>query len=92
LLKNGLAGIQARTGKIEALRIRGLMAAVDLADTDPVGFATHVQRQLRRAGYIVAQRPGLNVLRIDPPLTIARQDLAGFLDAFETVLTAPAAD
>lgn len=87
LLKVGLEGIRARTGKIGAIRARGLMAAVELADASPVDFTTRVQAHLLRAGFIVAQRPGLNVLRIDPPLTIGEPDIAGFLETFEAVLS-----
>ena len=39
-------------------------------------------------GYILAQRPGLNVLRLDPSLTIEHGDIEGFLEVFEQVLSA----
>lgn len=87
LLKSGLKGVQARTGKIGAIRARGLMVAVELADASPLDFTTRVQAQLLRAGFIVAQRPDLNVLRIDPPLTIGERDITEFLETFEAVLS-----
>jgi acetylornithine/succinyldiaminopimelate/putrescine aminotransferase len=45
------------------------------------------KRALVNCGYILAQRPGLNVLRLDPGLTIERRDIEGFLETFEVVLT-----
>ncbi len=85
-LLNGLEGIQARTDKIKAIRGRGLMVAVDLKDIADAAYTAYVQKELLRKGYIVAQRPGLNVLRIDPALTIDSKDIENFLRVFEDVL------
>ena len=85
-LIKGLEGIQVRTGKIKAIRGRGLMVAVDLIDNADAAFTAQVQKKLLRNGYIVAQRPGLNVLRIDPALTIESRDIENFLTVFENVL------
>ena len=87
LLKTGLEGVRARTGRIADIRVRGLMAAVELAGPSSVDFTARVQHHLLETGFIVAQRPALPVLRIDPPLTIGEQDIAGFLEAFETLLS-----
>jgi 4-aminobutyrate aminotransferase-like enzyme len=38
-------------------------------------------------GFVVGRRPGINVLRLDPSLTIERQDVEGFMRTFEDVLT-----
>lgn len=35
---------------------------------------------------VLARRPGINVLRIDPSLTINEEDVEGFLDALEPIL------
>lgn len=62
------------------------MVAVELED-DPAGsFTTRTHRELIREGSVVARRPGLSVLRLDPSLTIEREDIEGFLDTFEAVL------
>jgi acetylornithine/succinyldiaminopimelate/putrescine aminotransferase len=45
-----------------------------------------VRRSLLEKGYVVAQRPGLNVLRLDPGLTIDEADIMGFLAALEEIL------
>lgn len=87
LLHDGLQGIQERTGKITAVRSRGLMAAVDLADEPQGSVAPRVHRELVTRGFIVCRRPGTGTLRIDPSLTVAREDLEGFLSVLEYVLT-----
>ena len=86
LLAEGLARIQAKSGRIQAIRWRGPMMAVELRDDDQARRTTRVHRELVRRGYIVAQRPGLNVLRLDPSLTIEKRDIEGFLKVFEDVL------
>jgi len=35
---------------------------------------------------VLARKPGINVLRIDPSLTINEEDVEGFLDALEPIL------
>jgi len=79
ILLRGLEALARRTDKIEAVRGRGLMVAVELADDPEASFTTRTHRDLVRRGYLVAQRPGLNVLRIDPPLTIEREQIDGLL-------------
>ena len=86
MLMDGLDGIRNRTGFITDLRARGLMVAVELQDDDRAARTTRIHGALVKRGYILAQRPGLNVLRIDPCLTIEKQAIEGFLEAFEAVL------
>jgi len=81
-----LAAVAARSGRIAQIRRRGLMIAVELKDDAEASASARTQAELLRRGFIVARRPGLNVLRIDPPLTIERDDLERFLEAFEAVL------
>jgi 4-aminobutyrate aminotransferase-like enzyme len=66
------------------------MAAVELVDDAEAARAIRVHRELVRCGYVLARRPGLRVLRIDPALTIERDDLEGLMAAFEDVLTTAA--
>jgi len=87
LLTEGLEGIQERTGSIAALRWRGLMLAVELRDDEKASRTTRLHRSLVARGYILAQRPGLNVLRIDPSLTIEKKDILEFLNVFEEIQT-----
>lgn len=86
ILSAGLEDIRARTGAIREVRARGLMAAVELEAGDERPSAGDVQRELLRRGFIVARRPDLGVLRIDPPLTVERADVEAFLRVFEDVL------
>lgn len=85
-LVGGLEGIRSRTGRIRAIRSRGLMVAVDIEDGSQPSFPDRVFRGLLDRGFIVARRAGLNVLRIDPPLTIESAQIDAFLEAFEETL------
>lgn len=87
ILSSGLQGIKIRTNKIKEIRVRGLMAAIELTDDSKGSYTSYVRKELLSHGYIVAQRPGLNVLRIDPSLTIEYKSIEGFLQTFESVLT-----
>lgn len=62
------------------------MIAVEMEDEGNAACTAHVQKELMRNGFIVAQRPGLNVLRIDPGLTIEKRDVECFLEALGKVL------
>jgi acetylornithine aminotransferase len=86
LLSSGLVAIQARAPRIREVRGRGLMVAVELDDDPQSSFTRRTHRELVRRGYMLARRPGLNVLRLDPALTIDRADIEGFLETLEDVL------
>jgi acetylornithine/N-succinyldiaminopimelate aminotransferase len=86
LLLDGLENIKSRNPRIRAIRGRGLMVAVVLEDDENARFTKQVQQALVRQGFILAQRPGLNVLRIDPGLTVDRRDIGDFLEVFDRVL------
>ncbi|MEI6509902.1 MAG: aspartate aminotransferase family protein [bacterium] len=85
-LLSGLEEIRDRTGQIQEIRSRGLMFALELKDDPGASRTIRTQRELVRRGYVLARRPGINVLRIDPSLTIEQEDIEGFLEAFESVL------
>ncbi|MFZ5828142.1 MAG: aspartate aminotransferase family protein [Bacillota bacterium] len=85
LLTAGLAGIQGRTGRIKAIRGRGLMVAVELHDD---AYTIWAHRELVRRGFVVGRRSGAGVLRLDPSLTIERQDVERFLATFAEILSA----
>lgn len=87
ILSNGLQGIKDRTSKITEVRARGLMAAIELADDSKGSYTSQVRNELLHQGYVVAQRPGLNVLRLDPSLTIEIKSIERFLNIFESTLT-----
>ena len=85
-LLSGLEGIKDRTGKIQEIRSRGLMVAIELKDDPEASFTIRTHRELVRRGYVLGRRPGVNVLRLDPSLTIDQNDIEGFLKTFEAVL------
>jgi acetylornithine aminotransferase len=82
----GLEAIRERTARIKEIRGRGLMIAVELNDEPDASFTAWVWPELVRRGFIVSRRPDLNVLRLDPALTIERRDLEEFLATFEELL------
>ena len=67
---------------VVAVRGRGLMLAIDLRD-EPTGG--EVFRSLLNRGYIVGSRGA--TLRLDPPLTIGKDEFLSFVDALDEVLT-----
>jgi acetylornithine aminotransferase len=87
ILLTGLEGIKNRTGQIKEIRSRGLMVALELKDNPEASFTIRTHRELVRRGYVLGRRPGVNVLRLDPSLTIDQNDIEGFLETFEAVLT-----
>ena len=86
VLYEGLEAIRESTGRIAQVRARGLMAAVDLEDDGDAEYAANVQRTLVKGGFVLARRPNLSTLRIDPALTIERGDIDRFLIVFENIL------
>ena len=87
LLLAGLEGIKERTHSIKEIRARGLMLAIELHDDAETSFTAWSHRELARRGYLLDRRPHVNVLRLDPSLTIEQADIEGFLQTFEQVLT-----
>lgn len=86
MLLAGLQEVERRTGRIAAIRARGLMLAIELADDAAASFTTWTHRELVRRGFVVGRRPGVPVLRLDPSLTVEREDVAAFLRTLEDVL------
>jgi len=89
LLRSGLDRIRERTDRIRErtdrirdIRSRGLMLAIELNDGPDCALTARTHLELVRRGFVVGRRPGVPVLRLDPALTIAREDIEGFLGAF----------
>jgi len=85
-LVSGLERILERTGRIKDIRSRGLMIAVEVSDSPDCPFTARIHRELVDKGFILGRRPGINVLRLDPSLTIGKDDIDEFLEVFENVL------
>ena len=86
-LVSGLEAIKARTGRIRAVRGRGLLVAIEMEDGPEETLTRQALTDLLDRGYVLARRSGFGILRVDPPLSIARGDIEAFLQAFEEVLT-----
>lgn len=91
-LEAGLRALQSRHPLIGDVRGCGLIMGFELV-RDPITkapateVAEHVQDALRAAGYIcVRGTPGRNVFRVNPPLCITADDIAGLLEALDTGL------
>jgi acetylornithine/N-succinyldiaminopimelate aminotransferase len=85
-LVSGLDRITGRTGAIEEVRSRGLMAAIETRDDPEASLTVQTHRELLRRGFVVGRRPDVNVLRLDPSLTIDQDDVHDFLDTLESIL------
>lgn len=82
-----LRDIAEGSGRVKEVRGRGLMLAIEFREASGPSRAQRVADLLFEQGYLLVRRPGLEVLRLDPPLTIPREDLDGFLGAFEDSLS-----
>ena len=71
---------------IKEVRGRGLMIAIELNNNHHNSPAALIQKELLNKGFIITHRPGFNVLRIDPPLTIEEKDIESFINSLEQVL------
>jgi len=67
---------------INEVRGRGLMLAIEFTQN-----ATFIYDQLLKHGFIVAKRPNVEVLRLDPALTIEQKTIDKFLLALNQILT-----
>ena len=66
---------------IKEIRGRGLMIAIELTK-----YADLIRKQLLKQGFILVKRSGVEVLRMDPALTINEQDIDSFLETFEQII------
>lgn len=83
-LAAGLAALPWPADAVPAIRSRGAMLALDLADGPAA--AVRVHRALLEAGFIVGLRPGTATLRLDPPLGLEDAQVEAFLGAFAGIL------
>lgn len=83
--KESLIEISKRYNLIKEVRGRGMMIAIEFTENSKI-IVSHIFNKLIDKGFIIAQRPGLNVFRIDPPLIISENDINSFLNEFEQIL------
>jgi acetylornithine aminotransferase len=77
----GLDSMRQPGSILKEIRGRGLMIAIEF--TRDAGL---VQKELIRRGFIVAKRPGHEVLRIDPALTIREKDIDNFIYSLNEII------
>ena len=83
---NELQQLKQKYSIIQEIRGRGLMYAIEFADTLADDLLSDLYVQCIQRGFILAKRPGLNVFRLDPPLIIQKEDIDHFLAAFDQLL------
>jgi acetylornithine aminotransferase len=85
--KGRLHQLQKQFNIIKDVRGRGLIMAIEFEDNGFNMLASIIQQQLLSNGFIVAPRPGFNVIRIDPPLTVSKKEIDSFIENFLQILT-----
>lgn len=86
-IADALAGVAERhRGRFRDVRGRGLMAALELNDDPQRTLTTQVHHELLGLGFLVGRRPRVPVLRVDPPLVIAREEVMSFVGALESIV------
>jgi acetylornithine aminotransferase len=81
LIVNQLNDFKNASSVIKAIRGRGLMIAIEFTKR-----AEFIRKELLNRGYILVKRSGVEVLRMDPALTIKEQDIKSFLEIFEQII------
>jgi len=76
-----LSGLSAKHDLIAEVRGKGLMIGVEFT----CDVAKEIKDKLFRSGYLVGS-VGSRILRLLPPLIIAKQDVDGFLQTFDGIL------
>lgn len=85
-IRSDLNRIKNKYGIIKEVRGRGLMIAVEFEYSIYKSFAEIVTEKLAERNIILVKRPGHEVLRIDPALTIEIKDVEYFLNCFEEII------
>ena len=78
---DGLNEIRRSNSLIKEVRGRGLMIAIEFQQE-----AGLIQKELFKKGFILVKRPGHEVLRMGPALTINEKDINLFLDTLLEIL------
>ena len=81
-----LLGIKEKFGIIKEVRSRGLMIAIEFQKNKKNSLAQCINEMLLKKNIILVKRPGHEVFRIDPPLTIDMKDVEYFLNSLEDII------
>lgn len=76
-----LRALKMRHPIIKDVRGRGLMIVIEFENK-----AEYIQNELFKKGFMIAKRSGHEALRLDPALTIEKNQLNGFLNQLEKII------
>jgi len=85
---DGLTRLAATRPGVQEARGRGLLLGLEL-QPHAARTAAWVYRELLRRGYLVGYHPAGHLVRFDPPLTIAVEEVDGLLECLADILAAP---
>lgn len=83
MIRNKLEEMKEKYGIIKEVRGRGLMIAVEFEKNDISSYAEAINKGLLERHIILGKRPGYEVFRIDPALTVEIADIEYFLNCLE---------
>jgi acetylornithine/N-succinyldiaminopimelate aminotransferase len=89
-IMDGLNAIREKHGIIKEVRGRGLMVAVEFEKAAGKSWAELVNAELLKRNIILVKRPGFEVFRMDPALTIDHRDIEYFLTSMRSIVAAAA--
>ncbi len=84
---NHLKKIKDKYGIIKEIRAKGLMIAIEFEDNSDFSYANMINEELLMRNVILVKRPGFEVFRIDPALTIDKNDIKYFLENLEEIIS-----
>ncbi|MBN1499512.1 MAG: aspartate aminotransferase family protein [Spirochaetes bacterium] len=87
LIRSALNKMKEKYGIISEVRGKGLMIAVEFENNTSFSYAEKINRELLKNNIILVKRPGYEIFRIDPALTIERKDIDYFLSAMERIIS-----
>lgn len=85
-IRTRLEDIKERYGVIKEVRGRGLMIAIEFEKNNNLSFAEKINEALLEHNIILVRRPGLEIFRIDPALTIEDGDIDYFINTIESII------
>ena len=86
-IRNQLNKVKNKYGVIKEVRGRGLMIAIEFDKNEKYSFADAINEELMRRNIILVKRPGYEVFRIDPALTIEDKHVDYFLNSIEEIIS-----
>ena len=86
-IKTRLNIIKEQYGIVKEIRGRGLMIAVEFEKNGNLSYAEKINLELLKRKIILVRKPGSEVIRIDPCLTIEKQEIDYFLNSMEEIIS-----